>query len=58
MKLFGVISGVVLLLLMAVVFLARPIAPTIVKNVDSVEWLPGEASGNSHYVREGFGWFR
>lgn len=57
MKLFGIISGAVLLLI-AVVFLARPTAPRIVENVDSVEWLPGEASDISYYVREGFGWFR
>lgn len=57
MKLFGIVSGVVIFLLILVIFLARPTAPRIAENVDSVEWLPQEASDISYYVREGFGWF-
>lgn len=45
-------------LLALLIFLARPNAPVIEENVESVDWLPPEASDISYYSREGFGWFR
>src|SRR5690625_1313300 len=48
----------VFILFLILAFVGCSSEPEIRKNVDFVEWLPGNASEISYYSRDGFGWFR